>query len=76
MARFYRRFIQNFAKIIAPLIRLTQKGEPYVWTLECNDTFEELKEKLTLGPELAIPDVLGDMVICTTVIQVEAWIVF
>ena len=29
-ANFYRKFIPNFSKIIAPLNLLTQKGKPWV----------------------------------------------
>ena len=31
-ANFYRRFIQDFAKVAVPLTTLTKKDEPWVWT--------------------------------------------
>ena len=31
LAGYYRRFIQDFSKIAAPLTRLTRKGETFVW---------------------------------------------
>ena len=34
LARYYRRFVQNFSKIAAPLTKLT-KGKKYIWTEEC-----------------------------------------
>jgi len=48
LARYYRRFMQDFSKIAAPLTKLTRKGEKYVWTEECASAFEELKNKLIL----------------------------
>ena len=30
LARYYRRFIENFSKITLPLTQLTQKDRPYV----------------------------------------------
>ena len=55
LARYYRRFVQDFSKIAAPLTKLTRKGEKYVWTEECASAFEELKNKLISVPILKIP---------------------
>ena len=35
LAGYYRRFVQDFSKIAAPLTKLTRKGEKYLWTEEC-----------------------------------------
>ena len=32
LAGYYRRFVQDFSKIGLPLIKLTRKGEPFIWT--------------------------------------------
>nr|ABA93644.1 retrotransposon protein, putative, Ty3-gypsy subclass [Oryza sativa Japonica Group] len=37
LAGYYRRFISNFARIAAPLTRLTQKGVKYEWTQNCEE---------------------------------------
>ena len=29
---YYRRFVQDFSKIAAPLTKHTRKGEKYIWT--------------------------------------------
>ncbi|EAA64859.1 hypothetical protein AN2027.2 [Aspergillus nidulans FGSC A4] len=52
-ANFYRRFIPNFSGIVRPLNNLTKKGTPFLWTKECQDSFDLLKEKFITGPVLA-----------------------
>ena len=39
LAGYYRRFIQNFSKIVTPLINLTRKGTKYEWTEQCEEAF-------------------------------------
>jgi len=46
LARYYRRFVQDFSKIAVPLTKLIRKGEKYVWTSEYASAFEKLKNKL------------------------------
>jgi len=55
LAGYYRRFVQDFSKIAAPLTKLTRKGEKYIWTEECASAFEELKNKLISAPILKKP---------------------
>jgi len=55
--------VQDFSRIARPLTKLTQKGEKYVWTAECANTFEDLKKRLTTAPILKMPDGTGGMVI-------------
>ena len=56
LASYYRRFVPNFAKVAGPLHALTKKGVPFVWTRECQTTFDTLKALLTSSPILAYPD--------------------
>ena len=53
LASYYRRYIQDFATIAAPLHHLTQKGISFKWTQECTDAFNLLKQ----NPILAFPNV-------------------
>ena len=46
LASYYRHYISNFASIASPLHHLTQKGVSFSWTLECQQAFCSLKEKL------------------------------
>ncbi|KAA0045482.1 pol protein [Cucumis melo var. makuwa] len=40
-----------------------QKGTPFVWSLACESSFQELKRKLVTAPVLTIPDRSGSFVI-------------
>nr|GEU48732.1 reverse transcriptase domain-containing protein [Tanacetum cinerariifolium] len=55
-AAFYRRFIQNFSKIARPMAHLLKKETPFVFSKDCIDAFETLKNKLTEAPILVVPD--------------------
>ncbi|GJZ95615.1 reverse transcriptase domain-containing protein [Tanacetum coccineum] len=53
---FYRRFIQDFSKIVWPMTHLLEKETPFVFSTECREAFETLKKKLTEAPILFAPD--------------------
>lgn len=67
-ASYYRRFVEGFAKLAAPLHRLvaewggrkskkrSEHGVVENWTAECAQSFEALKTKLTTAPVLAYAD--------------------
>jgi len=57
LAGYYRRFIKRFSKIVAPLTQLTKRDQPFVLTDRCEESFKELKQRLTSAPVLVIPDV-------------------
>jgi hypothetical protein len=63
LAGYYRRFIEGFAKIASPLTKLTRKAVRFVWSSSCEDSFQELKKRLTTAPVLALPDSLGGFVV-------------
>jgi len=52
---YYRRFVTDFSLIASPLYGLMKKGVDFVWTKECQEAFEELKQRLISGPILALP---------------------
>lgn len=56
LCNYYRRFIKGFAQIASPLNKLTSKKEKFVWSPQCQQAFETLKEKLVSAPILAYPD--------------------
>jgi hypothetical protein len=55
LAGYYRRFIEGFSTIASPLTKLTCKEVRFVWSEECEASFQELKERLTSAPVLALP---------------------
>jgi len=54
LAGYYRRFIEGFSKLALPLTQLTQKGQAYVWDSKCENSFLELKKRLTSTPVLIL----------------------
>ncbi|TYK28130.1 Ty3/gypsy retrotransposon protein [Cucumis melo var. makuwa] len=51
---YYRRFVQNYGSISAPLTQLLKAGA-YKWTEETEATFEKLKKAMMTLPVLAMP---------------------
>lgn len=57
MAGWYRRFIENFAVVTAPLTELLKKNKgKFVWNEKAEESFEALKKILTSNPVLKNPD--------------------
>ena len=56
LAGYYRKFVEGFSKIAAPLTKLTRKDVKYDWVEACRQSFEELKGRLTSAPVLALPN--------------------
>jgi len=46
LTRYFRRFVVNYAKLVAPLRLLTGKDVPYVWEEPQQQAFEELRKQL------------------------------
>ena len=55
LAGYYRRFIEGFSLIATPLTQLTRKDKKWVWSEECEASFQELKRRLTTAPVLTLP---------------------
>ncbi|XP_058192068.1 uncharacterized mitochondrial protein AtMg00860-like [Rhododendron vialii] len=51
---YYQRFIQDFSILAKPMTRLTQKGVKFEWSKAFENTFQELKKRLTSAPILII----------------------
>jgi len=56
LAGYYRRFVEDFSRLAAPMTRLTRKGVKFVWDDSCELAFQELKSRLTSAPILVIPE--------------------
>ncbi|XP_073031172.1 uncharacterized protein [Primulina eburnea] len=53
---FYRRFIKDFSSITKPLTNLLMKDVPFVFSEDCLQAFQALKQKLTTTPIIVAPD--------------------
>ena len=65
LAGYYRRFIEKFSVLAAPLTRLTKKDVKFVWCEKCEVSFLELKKRLTSAPVLTIPVSGGKLIVYT-----------
>jgi hypothetical protein len=52
---YYRCFVPNFSSIAKPLTRLLEKGVLFVWSSDCEVSYQTLKNKLVDAPILALP---------------------
>ena len=62
---YYRRFVKDFAELAEPLVALTRKGVPFVWTDQQQANFEALKACLVCAPILGLPTEDGRFVLDT-----------
>ena len=62
LAGYYIRFVQDFSKISSALTQLTKKGKPFVWTSACEQSFQELNERLVTALVLTVPHGSGNLV--------------
>ena len=53
---FYQWFIRHYSNIAKLLNDMTKKDQPFKWTTECQQAFEELKRRFTEEPVLMMPD--------------------
>ncbi|XP_058740934.1 uncharacterized protein LOC131613264 [Vicia villosa] len=56
LAGYYRRFIEGFSNLALPLTQLTRKGQSFVWDVTCEESFRELKKRLTTALVLIFPN--------------------
>jgi hypothetical protein len=53
---YYRRFIENFTKIVSPMFGFLIKHVDFLWTKQCQTAFETMKAKLSVAPVLRMPN--------------------
>ena len=55
---YYRKFVDNFDSLTAPLSDLTKSGKPDTvqWNEDLQERFEEIKSRLCNAPVLKLPD--------------------
>ncbi|KAM1670701.1 hypothetical protein ACFX2K_044640 [Malus domestica] len=60
LAGYYQCFVKDFSAIALPLTKLTRKGVQFVWSENCELSFQQLKYFLTHTHVLALPDDSGN----------------
>ena len=55
LVRYYRRFIEDFSRLAAPMTRLTRNKVKFEWNNLCEKAFQELKMRLTTTSILIVP---------------------
>ena len=56
LAGYYRRFIEDFSRLAAPMTKLLWKEVKFEWNDSCERAFRELKRRLTSAPILVVPE--------------------
>ncbi|KAK1609701.1 hypothetical protein QYE76_033374 [Lolium multiflorum] len=57
LAGYYRRFVEGFSSIARPMTQLLKKDKKFEWTAKCEESFQQLKSRLTTAPILIMPDI-------------------
>lgn len=61
--KYYKTFIQGYAKIVSPLFDLTRKDLSFQWTPLCQSSFHTLKHKLLEALVLTILEFLKTFIL-------------
>ena len=66
LTNYYHRFIHYYAFIVEPLNKLLRgHKKQFVWTVPCQQAFDNLKFKLITSPILGYPDFATQFVLYT-----------
>ncbi|WVZ64721.1 hypothetical protein U9M48_014198 [Paspalum notatum var. saurae] len=63
LAKYYRRFIENFSKIAKPMTKLLKDKVSFEWNDKREKSFQCQKDKLTTTPVLTLPDLQKNFVV-------------
>ena len=55
LCNYFKRFIQGYTTLVAPLTNLTRHDSKYHWTVDCQKTFDKVTYALTHAPVLVLP---------------------
>lgn len=56
MVGYYRNLIQDFSKIVAPIQRLLQKGNKFIWSTACDESFIRINQCMIDDPVVRMPN--------------------
>ena len=56
LTNYFRKFLENYSTVVAPLTRMTGKNVQWKWTKECQQAFVRVRNMLVHAPVLVLPD--------------------
>ena len=56
MVSYYRKYIDRYSSLMAPIIKLLKSEGKLEWSEKCQEAFEKIKEILTSAPILTMPN--------------------
>ena len=56
LAGYYRKFVKGFSQVAAPLFKLLKNDVHFTWTVDQENAFQTIKDKLISAPILIYPD--------------------
>ena len=59
MVNLFSIFCPELQKLLKPIYHLTRKGKQFVWGMEQQNAFDEIKQRLQKPPVLHMPDKVG-----------------
>ena len=62
---YYKRFIKKLSRVAYPTTSFQMKGTKFVWNNKCGESFQRMKQLLTIAPILKITYPYGEFVVCT-----------
>ena len=62
---YYRKLVPNFANLAHPLNQLLKKKQQFIWTAQCQEAFEKLKQFLISRQLLQYPDFSKTFILTT-----------
>ena len=65
LCSYYRRYVQEYAKIACPLHQLSETSKDFLWNSEAHKAFEVLKAGLTSAPVLVFPSMREPFILYT-----------
>lgn len=65
---YYRRFIYDFSKIATSLNNMPRNTIKFECTKKCEESFRELKKRLSRAPVLSLLDDMGNLVVYSDVL--------
>ncbi|GFU65368.1 retrovirus-related Pol polyprotein from transposon 17.6 [Trichonephila clavipes] len=54
---YYQKFVKNSSTIARPLHKLTEAKQKFIWSGDCDNAFNKLKDALTSAPALAYSEI-------------------